>query len=120
MSRVGKNPVALPAGVECQLSDREIAVKGKLGQLKMSLTSLVKVEQADGMIKVAPADESKQAQAMWGTTRNNIRNMVEGVSQGFKRRLEINGVGYRAALQGKDLILQLGHSHEIKYPIPEG
>jgi large subunit ribosomal protein L6 len=120
MSRVGKNPVHLPAGVECQLSDREISVKGKLGQLKMVLTSLVKVEQADGVIKVTPTESSKQSQAMWGTTRNNIMNMVEGVSQGFKRRLEINGVGYRAALQGKDLILQLGFSHEIKYPVPEG
>ncbi len=120
MSRVGKHPVALPAGVECQLSDREIGIKGKLGQLTMALTSLVKVERVDGTIKVSPVDESKQAQAMWGTTRKNIMNMVEGVSQGFKRRLEINGVGYRAALQGRDLILQLGHSHEIKYAIPNG
>lgn len=120
MSRVGKNPVALPTGVECQLGDREISVKGKLGQLKMSLTNLVKVEQIDGVIKVSPVDASKQAQAMWGTTRNNIMNMVEGVSNGFKRRLEIIGVGYRASLQGSDLILQLGHSHEIRYPVPQG
>jgi large subunit ribosomal protein L6 len=120
MSRVGKNPVALPSGVECQLSDREIAVKGKLGQLKMVLTSLVKVEQNGSEIRVAPVDSSKQAQAMWGTTRNNIRNMVEGVDTGFKRRLEINGVGYRASLQGSDLVLQLGYSHDIIYPVPQG
>lgn len=120
MSRVGKNPVSLPAGVDCQISDREISVKGKLGQLVMALTKYVNVEKADNAIKVSPADESKQAQAMWGTTRKNIWNMVEGVSQGFKKRLEINGVGYRAALQGKDLILQLGYSHEIKYPVPQG
>jgi large subunit ribosomal protein L6 len=120
MSRVGKNPVPIPAGVECQLSDREITVKGKLGLLRLPITSLVKVERIENTIKVTPSDDSKPAQAMWGTTRKNIMNMVEGVSQGFKRRLEINGVGYRAALQGKDLILQLGHSHEIKYPVPEG
>ncbi len=120
MSRVGKNPVPIPAGVDCQLSDKEITVKGKLGQLVLSLTKYVKVENADGAVKVSPVDDSKQAQAMWGTTRNNIMNMVVGVSQGFKKRLEINGVGYRAALQGSDLILQLGYSHEIKYPVPKG
>jgi large subunit ribosomal protein L6 len=120
MSRVGKNPVPVPAGVDCQLSDGQISVKGKLGQLTMALTSLVKVERIDGAIKVTPNDESKPARAMWGTTRKNILNMVTGVSEGFKKRLEINGVGYRAALQGKDLVLQLGHSHEIRYAIPAG
>lgn len=120
MSRVGKHPVALPAGVECQLSDKEISIKGKLGQLSMALTSFVRVEQIDRTIKVTPANDEKQSQAMWGTTRKNIMNMVEGVSQGFKRRLEIQGVGYRAALQGNELVLQLGHSHEIRYPVPKG
>lgn len=120
MSRVGKHPVALPAGVECQLSDREISIKGKLGKLTMALTSAVRVVHADSMITVTPTSEDKHSRAMWGTTRKNIMNMVEGVSQGFKRRLEIQGVGYRAALQGNELVLQLGHSHEIRYPVPEG
>ena len=88
--------------------------------LRLPLTTLVTVERHENQVKVLPVDESKQARAMWGTTRKNIMNMVEGVSQGFKRKLEINGVGYRAALQGKELILQLGHSHEIRYPVPEG
>lgn len=120
MSRVGKNPVALPNGTQCQITEQDITVKGKLGQLQMPLTLLVKVEEANGAVLVAPSNDTQQARAMWGTTRKNIANMVQGVNDGFKKRLEIIGVGYRAALQGNDLVLQLGYSHEIRYPIPKG
>lgn len=120
MSRVGKYPVSLPSGVDCQLSAEKLTLKGKLGQLDMLLSHLVKVDNVEGTLKVTPANDTQAARAMWGTTRKNIANMVKGVTEGFVRRLEIQGVGYRAAMQGDAIVLQLGHSHEVRYPVPKG
>jgi large subunit ribosomal protein L6 len=120
MSRVGKNPVAIPAGVNVEISGGKVSAKGKLGALSIGLSSDVTVKVENGQVLVQPVGSSKKARMMWGTTRNLVRNMVNGVATGFSKSLEINGVGYRAAVQGKELILQLGYSHEVKYPIPEG
>jgi large subunit ribosomal protein L6 len=120
MSRIGKNPVAIPQGVEVKLAGQTLTAKGKLGQLSVTLVDEVTAEVADGAITVAPRNETRRARAMWGTTRALVNNIVRGVSQGFTEDLEINGVGYRAAVQGKELVLSLGYSHDIKYPIPAG
>ncbi len=120
MSRVGKNPVAIPAGVNVEVSGGKLSAKGKLGVLTLGLSSEVTVKVENGQVSVQPVGDTKRARMMWGTTRNLVRNMVTGVATGYSKSLEINGVGYRAAVQGKELILQLGYSHEIKYPIPEG
>jgi large subunit ribosomal protein L6 len=120
MSRIGKHPVDLPQGVSAEVKGRTVAVKGKLGQLSLATPPEVEVKVADGKIAITPLQTTQQARMMWGTTRNNISNMVKGVTQGFKKTLEIEGVGFRAAVQGKDLVLQLGFSHEVKYKIPEG
>src|SRR5579864_2493506 len=118
MSRIGKNPVAIPDGVTVELAGRTLTAKGRLGQLSLAVSNEVTAAVADGAVTVAPKDESTRARAMWGTTRALINNMVTGVSAGFTRNLEINGVGYRAAVQGSTLNLQLGYSHDIPYPIP--
>lgn len=118
MSRVGKNPVAVPADVEVRLAGNMFSAKGKLGELKLALSDQVETKVEDGKVWVTPANDSKQASMMWGTTRNLVRNLITGVSQGYTRSLEINGVGYRAAVQGKTLQLQLGFSHDVNYPIP--
>jgi len=120
MSRVGKNPVAVPSGVDVSIAEGVLTAKGKLGVLTLPLSSSVVTEVADGKVTVTPKDESKHARAMWGTTRALVNNMVKGVSVGFTRKLEINGVGYRAAVQGKELQLQLGYSHDVKFDIPDG
>ncbi|MGF1626677.1 MAG: 50S ribosomal protein L6 [Alphaproteobacteria bacterium] len=120
MSRVGKVPVPVPNGVEVTLAAKAISAKGKLGVQEMPLNEAVLVEQSNGQITVSPRDDSKHARAMWGTTRALIKNMVTGVSEGFTVHLDIVGVGYRAAVQGNNLQLQLGYSHEVLYPIPEG
>lgn len=120
MSRVGKNPVALPQGVTVELGGGVATVKGKLGTLKLPINKNVDVKVEDGKVWVKPISNSKQSRMMWGTTRANLRNSVEGVSKGFTKNLEINGVGYRAAVQGKNLQLQVGYSHDVLYPIPEG
>jgi large subunit ribosomal protein L6 len=118
MSRIGKNPVPIPDGVEVQLAGDQLTAKGRLGLLSLALSPEVTTVVADNAVTIRPRSESKQARAMWGTTRALVSNMVTGVSQGFTRTLEINGVGYRAAVQGNTLTLQLGFSHEIAYPIP--
>ena len=118
MSRVGKNPVPVPAGVTAQIVAGVFVAKGKLGELKLPLSPEVEVAIEDGAVKVKPVSDSKQSRMMWGTTRNLARNLMQGVAQGFSRNLEINGVGYRASVQGKKLVLQLGYSHDIEYPIP--
>jgi large subunit ribosomal protein L6 len=118
MSRIGKNPVPIPAGVEVQLAGERLTAKGRLGTLSLVVSSEVTAAIADGAVTVRPNSESQRARAMWGTTRALINNMVTGVSQGFTVNLEISGVGYRAAVQGKNLNLQLGYSHDIIYPIP--
>lgn len=121
MSRVGKNPVALPSGVTVNVTGTDVAVKGAKGELKMKAPPEVTIEVKDGKVIVSPRDKNNQrARAMWGMSRNVIRNMVEGVSTGFTRRMEIQGVGYRAAADKNFLTLALGFSHEIKYAIPAG
>jgi len=119
MSRIGKNPVPIPAGVQAALADQVLNVSGGKGKLSLPISAEVTATIADGSITIAPKDDSKRARAMWGTTRALVNNMVTGVSAGFTRTLEINGVGYRAAVQGKVLNLQLGYSHDIPYPIPD-
>ena len=120
MSRVGKNPVQVPAGTEIHIVDQLVRAKGKLGERAIELPREVAVTYEDNQITVRPRDNSQRARAMWGTTKANLDNLVMGVSEGFSRTLEITGVGYRAAVQGKTLNLQLGYSHEINFPIPEG
>lgn len=120
MSRVGKNPVEVPSGVEIAIKGGLVSAKGKLGSLDFQATDDVAITQEDGKVWVKPVNDSKKARAMWGTARSRIQNMVVGVSEGFKKDLEINGVGYRAAVQGQALNLQLGFSHDVAYPIPEG
>jgi large subunit ribosomal protein L6 len=120
MSRVGKHPVNVPSGVEVAVAGRRVTAKGKLGQLTFDLTDDVTVALENKQVVVKPTSASKQARTMWGTARARIQNMVTGVSEGYSRELEINGVGYRAALQGNKLALQLGYSHDVTYPIPQG
>ena len=119
MSRIGKHPVAVPDGVSVAVSGQRVTVKGKLGELSQELPREVRVEQQDGSIRVTPRGDEKRARAMWGLSRSLVANMVGGVTQGFTKRLQISGVGYRASAEGKMLNLQLGFSHDIKYAIPE-
>ena len=120
MSRIGKNPVTIPQGVECTVAGDVVIAKGKLGQLEAPIHPEVSVEIKDGKVIVTPKSNTKTARSLWGTTRALIGNCVEGVSNGFTRKLEINGVGYRAAVKGKEVNLKLGFSHDINFPIPEG
>lgn len=120
MSRVGKHPVAIPAGVEVAIAGQQIKAKGKLGALSLDLMREVSIEQENGSLVVRPRDDSIRSRMMWGTARTLVANLVAGVSTGFSRKLDINGVGYRAQLQGTTLVLQLGYSHDIRYAIPEG
>jgi large subunit ribosomal protein L6 len=112
--------VAVPSGVDVAVVGREIKVKGKLGELTAVLTDDVIIDISDGHVTVTPINQGKRARSMWGTSRGLINNMVTGVSEGFKVELEIQGVGYRAAVAGKTLTLQLGFSHDIVFPMPEG
>ncbi len=120
MSRVGSKPVIVPDGVTIILANRALTAKGKLGELSMSIVNQVDINHADDQIVITPKDESKTARAMWGMQRSLAQNIVTGVSEGFTKELEIQGVGYRASLQGKILKLQLGHSHDIDFTIPDG
>jgi large subunit ribosomal protein L6 len=120
MSRVGKKPVSVPSGVTANVQGQTISVKGPKGTLSLIASDHVTVAMDKGSISVDPKDESKEARAMWGTVRANLNNIVTGVTKGFERKLEITGVGYRAAVQGKNLQLQLGYSHDVVYAIPEG
>lgn len=118
MSRIGKHPVSIPDGVKVALSGQEMTVSGKLGELSRKLPEEVEIKEEAGAISVAPRGADKRSRAMWGMSRTLVSNMVTGVSSGFTRNLVISGVGYRAALDGKILNLQLGYSHDIKYAIP--
>lgn len=120
MSRVGKNPVLLPQGVTCEIEGQKIKVKGKNGELVALTSKEVIITFENNSVLVRPRDESKQARMLWGTWKNQIKNMVTGVHEGFTIRMDINGVGYRAAVEGNTLKLQLGYSHDILYPIPQG
>jgi large subunit ribosomal protein L6 len=120
MSRIGKKPVAIPAGVTARLDGQSIAVKGAKGELKFTAPDEVRVSVDGGMIHVAPHGEDKRARAMWGTARARIQNLVAGVTKGFEKKLEISGVGYKAAVAGKNLQLSLGYSHDVVFAIPAG
>ena len=121
MSRIGKKPVPVPAGVTANLEGSTLSVKGPKGTLSMSvMDDLVRTTVEDGQISVAPVGDSQRSRAAWGMQRTNVSNLVTGVTEGFTKVLEITGVGYRAAAQGKNLRLQLGYSHDVNYPVPEG
>jgi large subunit ribosomal protein L6 len=120
MSRLGKLPVELTDKVSVTLQPNLILVKGPKGELKTPITADVTVEVKDGKVWVQPANESKKSRALWGTVRSNVKNLVEGVTKGYVKTMEITGVGYRAAVQGQVLTLSLGFSHEIKYIVPDG
>jgi large subunit ribosomal protein L6 len=120
MSRIGKKAVAVPSGITANLEGQTVKIKGPKGLLSVVLPDEVAVKLDGGQIKVDPRTETKRARAQWGTARTLIANLIVGVTKGFEQRLEINGVGYRAAVQGKNLQLALGYSHDINYPIPEG
>src|SRR5881398_2308663 len=120
MSRVGKKPVPIPAGVSASVEGQVVTVKGPKGALSLVLHDDVEAKVDKSELKVDPRSDTKRARAMWGTYRSLVANVMEGVTKGFERRLEITGVGYRAAVQGKNLQVQLGYSHDISYPIPEG
>jgi large subunit ribosomal protein L6 len=120
MSRVGKKPVVVPAGVTAKVDGQTVAVKGGKGELSFVVPEDVAVTIDGSAIKVDPRSDSKRARAMWGMSRAMINNLVTGVSKGFERKLEITGVGYKAAVAGKNLQLSLGYSHDVNYPIPAG
>ncbi len=119
MSRIGKHPVAVPGDVTLAVDGQTGSAKGKLGALAVTLPPEVNITFEDGKVSVAPRDDEKRARAMWGMSRSLLQNLVTGVAVGYTRRLEISGVGYRAAVDGKVLNLQLGYSHDIKFAVPE-
>ena len=120
MSRVGKNPIPVPEGVDVTFDGAAVCVAGKLGRLDAAIAPEVSAALEGGQVVVTPRGEGKRARQMWGLTRSIISNMVVGVSQGFHKSLQIEGVGYRAAVEGRTLMLDLGYSHRIGYPIPDG
>ena len=120
MSRIGKLAVAVPDGVTATVEGQNVSVKGPKGTLSVMLGDNVSVTMTDDGIKVDPRDESKRARASWGMSRTLVSNIVDGVTEGFSKTLEISGVGYRAQMQGQNLQLQLGLSHDVIYPVPEG
>jgi large subunit ribosomal protein L6 len=120
MSRIGKKPVPVPQGVTASVNGQTVTAKGPKGELNFVVNDEVLVKLEDGEISVQPRDESKDARSKWGMSRSQIVNILHGVKDGFEKKLEINGVGYRAALQGKDLQLALGFSHDVVYRAPEG
>jgi len=121
MSRIGKKPVPMPSGVSAEVQGQTLTVKGPKGTLSMQLLDdLVKYEIAEGEIRVTPVTNAQRNRAAWGMQRTNVQNLVTGVTEGFSKVLEITGVGYRAAAQGRNLRLQLGYSHDVNYPVPEG
>lgn len=120
MSRVGKYPVEIPQGVQVSLAGQILTAKGRRGEARLALTEHVEAKVADNKVSIAPRGTDPQARIMWGTTRAQVANLLEGVSAGFSRTMEIQGTGYRAAVQGKNLVMNLGFSHDVVYPIPEG
>ena len=119
MSRIGKQPVVIPAGVTVTVNDSHVHVKGPKGELERTFSPLVKIDEEGQELHVTRVDESTESNAQQGLTRTLLHNMVEGVSKGFEKKLELTGVGYRAQLKGKDLELSLGYSHPVPYPAPE-
>jgi large subunit ribosomal protein L6 len=120
MSRIGKKPVAIPGGVSAAVNGQEVKVKGPKGELMHVLADAIVAKLENGGIDVSMREDTKEARAMWGMSRTLVANLMTGVTEGFTKKLEITGVGYRAALQGQNLQLQLGYSHDISYPIPQG
>jgi large subunit ribosomal protein L6 len=120
MSRIGNKAVAIPSGVTANVEGQTVKVKGPKGAMQVVLHDDVKVTLDKSLFKVEPRGESKRARSLWGTSRTMVANLVAGVTKGFEERLEITGVGFRAAVQGKSLNLQLGFSHDVNFPIPEG
>lgn len=120
MSRIGKMPVVIPEKVKAEITDNTVKISGPKGALEKTFDSVVKIEFAEGKVQVSPVNDSRRARAMYGTARAIISNMVEGVVDGFSKKLEIQGVGFRAAVKGKILDLSLGFSHPVNFPIPEG
>lgn len=120
MSRIGKNPVTIPEGVEAKVDGQDVSVKGKLGALSVRVHDDVSVTLKDGQVVLEPRGTTPFARQIWPTMRTLVFNLVEGVTQGYTKKLELHGVGYRANLQGKDLVMSLGFSHEVRYPVPEG
>ncbi|HLC64365.1 MAG TPA: 50S ribosomal protein L6 [Patescibacteria group bacterium] len=121
MSRIGKKPIIIPDKVEVKVAGNQVTVKGPKGELSQKLHSLVKIAQADGQLKVAVANpEDKEQASLWGLFRTLVSNLVEGVTEGFQKQLEINGIGFKAQVQGNKLILNVGFSHPVEYSIPEG
>ncbi|HZL60165.1 MAG TPA: 50S ribosomal protein L6 [Stellaceae bacterium] len=118
MSRIGRNPVAIPQGVTVELAGDKLTAKGKFGSLQLVISNEIAAVVKDGKVTMEAKSDSKRARMHWGTMRALVNNMVTGVSAGFTKVLEIEGVGYRAAVQGKNLVLQLGYSHEVTFPIP--
>lgn len=120
MSRVGKYPVPVPAGVQLSLAGRTLVAKGKLGELRLDLTDAVDLEIRNNEVAVSPRGKGIRERTLWGTTRSLVQGMVQGVSVGFTKSMEITGTGYKAAVVGKELVLNLGYSHEIRYSVPAG
>jgi large subunit ribosomal protein L6 len=120
MSRVGKKPVAVPSGVTASVTGQTVKMKGAKGELSFLVPEEVSVVMENGAVTVAPRDESKTARAKWGMSRAQVQSLIDGVTKGFEKKLEVNGVGYRAQVAGKSLKLSLGYSHDIEYPIPAG
>lgn len=120
MSRIGKKAVPVPTGVTANIEGQTVKVKGPKGALQLVLPDDVVIKMEEGAVKVDPRNETKRARSMWGTSRTLVSNLFTGVTKGFEQKLEIVGVGYRASVQGKNLQLALGYSHDVVYPIPEG
>jgi large subunit ribosomal protein L6 len=120
MSRIGKQPVVVPAGVTAKVDGQHVAMKGAKGELNFTAPDAVSVKLDDGSVLVTPLGADKRSRALWGTARARVQNLVDGVTKGFEKKLEISGVGYKAAVAGKNLQLSLGFSHDVVYPIPSG
>lgn len=120
MSKIGKKPIAIPEGVEVKINDRDIAIKGKLGSLNLTILEYIKAELKDKEIVLSVSGSNKQARSNWGTMRALMQNAVVGVSDGFFKYLDIEGIGFRATLEGKTLVLNIGFSHPVKFTPPEG
>ena len=120
MSRIGKRPVPVPAGVTANIEGKVLTVKGAKGTLTLDLAEEVTYDVGDGGITVTPANDTKRARSFWGMQRTLVQNLITGVTEGYTKQLLITGVGYRANVQGKNLKLQLGYSHDVDYAIPEG
>jgi large subunit ribosomal protein L6 len=120
MSRIGKKPVTIPGGVTARVNGQEVAMKGPKGELKHVLVAALFAKLENNELEVAMREDTKEARAMWGMSRTMVANLITGVTEGFTKKLEITGVGYRAAVQGQNVQLQLGYSHDVVHPIPQG